>query len=422
MNQLLNHNQTLRLFIENADVHSVESIVDLDSIDIILREFLSIDEMREAGSFFTGQKLATQLVRKFNHPITFDSVVLDPTCGAGNLLIECSRSLGVEKTLSKTLEKWGNILWGFDLHESFIEATKLRLVIEALSRGVKNDCTVEHAMSYFTNIKVKNALDTQKDDLKDITHVVMNPPFTNWELQKKYYWKTGKINAAGIVFDHYLRIVPENCQISAILPEVLRSGSRYKLFRDFCSLKMKGSALVLGRFNSKTNVDVFLLYGKIVTEEKDEKIIWQEDLGKYIPLENRFEVCTGPLVAYRDAENGKEYPFFHSKNTPAWEIVTTISETRKFQGKVISPPFILVKRTSSPSDKYRACATLINLNISVAVENHLIVIKPKNNSLRECRKLMKILRSQETNDFLNKRIRLRHLTVQVIKEIPLIIK
>ena len=55
----------------------------------------------------------------------------------------------------------------------------------------------------------------------------------------------------------------------------------------------------------------------------------------------------------------------------------------------------------------------------VAVENHLIVVKPKNSSLSDCKKLMNILRSENTNNFLNKRIRLRHLTIQMVKDIPI---
>lgn len=418
MYQLSTHNQALRDLIKNTNAGSVESIVDLDSIDIVLRECLSIDEMREAGSFFTGQNLATSVIKKFSRALTFDSVVLDPTCGAGNLLIECSRILGVEDTLSKTLEKWGKVLWGFDIHESFIEATKLRLVIEALSRSVKNDCTVEQAVAYFQNIKVINALSVTKNDLLNVTHVVMNPPFTIWESPNKNYWKKGKINAAGIVFDHYLRILPEGSLIAAVLPDVLRSGTRYDLFRKFCSLNMEAECEVWGRFNSKTDVDVFILFGVISKKDEIKQIQWQEKLEEYTKISDMFDVCIGPLVAYRDLETGLEYPYLHSKNTPKWEIITQITEKRRFKGKVISPPFVLIKRTSSPSDKNRATATLINLKSMVAVENHLIVIKPKSNSLADCKKLMKILSSEHTNAFLNKRIRLRHLTVQVVKEIP----
>lgn len=422
MNQLFFHNQNLRYLIDSTSlesIESIESIVDLDSIDAVLRQCLPLEQMREAGSFFTGQMLATKVINSFDKALTGNSRVLDPTCGAGNLLIECSRKLGVHDTLSETLNEWGEILWGFDIHESFIEATKLRLIVEALNRDVQKDCSIDQAIAYFKNIKVIDALLVTKEDLRSITHVVMNPPFSIWKSPNKNYWKQGKINAAGVVLDHYLRVLPNDCNLVAILPDVLRSGSRYNLFREFCSLKMHATCKVWGRFNSKTNVDIFILSGRITENKNLKNILWQEELGNYEPLSAQFDVCTGPLVAYRDLELGSEYPYFNSKNTIAWEIITEASQTRKFQGKVISPPFVLVKRTSSPSDKYRATATIINLKTMVAVENHLIVIKPKNNSLTECKKLLKILKSSEINNFLNQRIRLRHLTVEVIKSIPL---
>lgn len=107
MNQLSIHNQNLRNLIDNSCLEPINSIVDLDSIDTVLRECLTLDQMREAGSFFTGQMLATKAISSFEKALTLNSRVLDPTCGAGNLLIECSRKLGVRDTLSETLEEWG---------------------------------------------------------------------------------------------------------------------------------------------------------------------------------------------------------------------------------------------------------------------------------------------------------------------------
>jgi hypothetical protein len=52
------------------------------------------------------------------------------------------------------------------------------------------------------------------------------------------------------------------------------------------------------------------------------------------------------------------------------------------------------------------------------IENHMIVVKPKDGKVKTCKMLMKILQCQQTNDFLNNRIRLRHLTVGVVKDIP----
>ncbi len=56
-----------------------------------LRSIFSITELREAGSFFTGDALANEAVSKFVHPITSSSIILDPTCGAGNLLMSIPR-------------------------------------------------------------------------------------------------------------------------------------------------------------------------------------------------------------------------------------------------------------------------------------------------------------------------------------------
>lgn len=418
MKTLSTHNVAMRELLHSSDQEQLKNSVDLDEIDAILRRLLSIDEMREAGSFFTGQALASKAISLLKRPITSSSVILDPTCGAGNLLIEASRRLGVETTLSETLKGWGRVLWGYDIHQHFIEAAKIRIVIEAISRGVEQDCTMEEAFELLSNICVKDALTINAEEIIKVTHVVMNPPFTIWPSPQVNYWKDGKVNAAGILFDKYLRLLPKNCLISVILPDVLRSGSRYKGFRKFVSGSMKANVDIWGRFNSKTDVDVFVLHG--VNQSSTDEIEWHCALNTNSSIADYFEVRTGPLVAYRDLEEGGEYAYFYPKNCPQWEVVKYATERRKFSGKVLQPPFVVIKRTSSPSDRSRASATLINLNEPVAIENHLLVVSPKDGKVTTCKKLMKILQSQQTNDFLNERIRLRHLTVGVIKDIPFV--
>jgi hypothetical protein len=54
----------------------------------------------------------------------------------------------------------------------------------------------------------------------------------------------------------------------------------------------------------------------------------------------------------------------------------------------------------------------------VAVENHLIVFLPKNNKLSECKRLLRVLKSRKTDQWLNNRIRCRHLTVRSLNELP----
>jgi hypothetical protein len=418
MNQSSNNNILKFLFenIEKADIEKMRLISDLDHSDDVLRRCLSIDEMREIGSFFTGQKLSSMAVGGFKGTITFDSVVLDPTCGTGNLLIECSRQLDIKGSLKETLNLWGEVLYGFDLFESFIFATKMRIILEALIRGAKKDCSLNEALNYFSNIKVMDAMSILPEDLKKVTHAIMNPPFSSWPSPVINYWKKGKVNSAGVVFDHYIRTLPENCRISAILPDVLRSGSRYEEWRNYVSSNFKGSATIVGRFNSKTDVDVFLLTGEVI--ESDEHISWFPLTSTYVPISEHYDVCVGPLVAYRDPLEGPEYPYVHPKNATAWQTIRKLSETRRFSGRVIEPPFIVIRRTSSPSDKARASATIIATTGAVAVENHLIVIKPKTSKIRDCKKLLKSLKSERTNQFLNDRIRCRHLTVGIVKKIP----
>ncbi len=54
-----------------------------------------------------------------------------------------------------------------------------------------------------------------------------------------------------------------------------------------------------------------------------------------------------------------------------------------------------------------------------AVENHLIVLRPKDGTIGKCKKLVKFLKGESTNQWFNQRIRCRHLTVSAVKDMPL---
>ncbi|QHB18252.1 N-6 DNA methylase [Mannheimia pernigra] len=382
-----------------------------------IANYLPAELRKKLGAFFTDTQLSEKAIRYFQQAITAESVVLDPNCGIGNLLLESSRQLGVYSHLSDTLKTWGRVLRGFDIQEDFIELTKLRLIMAALIRGVKADCSLEQAMSYFKYIIQQDSLTVSALYLNSVTHLFMNPPFIAIQSPKRDYWRKGKTNSAAVFFDYYLRNVPDKCNVVAILPDVLRSGSRFKHFRDFVSENLRGRCDIIGRFSDTVDVDIFILSGQKCKDKQD--IIWSTQYINSNNLGEQYDVCIGPLVAYRDKIEGNTYPYFHPKNCKTWGVITAVSETREFNGKVIQPPCVLIKRTSSPSDKYRAAATLINLKQPIAVENHLIVVTPKDKSLKGCKRLLKMLARPEVNQFLNEQIRLRHLTVGVIKSIPI---
>lgn len=422
MKKLANHNQAMASFFDSllssSDRSELGNYTDLDKAETFLRNFLSVEEMREIGSFFTGSILAADAIKLYQSGISDDSIILDPTCGTGNLLIEASRNLKINKSLSETLKIWGSRLRGFDLQETFVEASKLRLILEAVSRGAQQDCSLSEALLYFKGITVRNALDVNSDELLDVTHLLMNPPFSSWIQEKSEHWGKGNINAAAIIFDHYIRFLPIGCNLTAILPDVLRSGSRYKKWRSYVSSQVSGQISLYGRFNAKTDVDVFVISG-LIEKFKSAELQWFPIDAGVPNIADNFIVCIGPVVDYRDKHIGTYAPFIHPRNTPPWIIKSEFNDFRNFGGRLIPSPFVVIRRTSSPGDKSRIIAAVVDSVVPVAVENHFIVAIPKDGKLESCQDLLVILRSDRTQIYVDQRIRCRHLTVGTIKTIPI---
>ena len=135
-------------------------------------------------------------------------------------------------------------------------------------------------------------------------------------------------------------------------------------------------------------------------------------------VSNFFEVHVGRVVPHRDPEKGENHPYIHARCVPAWTVMRKFDEHRQHEGKVYQAPFVVIRRTSRPGHPYRATATVIAGQQKVAVENHLIVCEPKDGTLRACKELMRKLQTQAVNEFLNARIRCRHLTVSSVAAIP----
>jgi N-6 DNA Methylase len=384
-----------------------------------LRRLVPLTELRRDGIFLTGSELAQTAVRRLVPTLDARSVILDPTCGAGDLLLACVKALPAMSSLSRTMKAWERQLVGRDLHPELLEAARLRLLLAAMrlfpGARVRRQ-TVEHPL--FPKIRVGCGL--TDSSYEGATHLVMNPPFTAISASDSCSWARGQVNSAAVFLEHALRRSRPGTRIAAILPDVLRSGSRYRKWRRLVEQLAEIEHLEIGdQFNRWTDVHVFLLNLRIPqrTVASASTTTWTCPSRKD-RLEERFAVRIGPVVDYRDPHEGRKHSFIRSRDLPPWGNLCRVSRTRRFSGTLIAPPFIAIRRTSRPGDTHRAVGTLVVGNSLFAVENHVICLVPHHGGEGSCRAALRNLQDPRTTEWLDQRIRCRHLTVRALAELP----
>ena len=303
------------------------------------------------------------------------------------------------------------------MHGEFIKTAKLRFLLYAISGYPNEKVSYNQLEKYFYNIKIQDSLAIDKLNNKH-TCVVVNPPFGYTKAPQNCSWATGKTQLAGFFMEKIINDAPEGQHIVAILPDVLRSGSRYNKWREFvCKNSKYLEVETCGRFDTDTDVDVFILH--IIKSSLPTGLSFNIVNNNTNTTSNYFDICVGSVVPHRDPEKGQTCKYLHAKNTPFNKVVEQIDEKKRYAGKTFKAPFLTIRRTSSPSDNPRCKVSVINSRGKIAVENHLIVLKPKNQSLKICLEFQKILSSHDTTVWLNDQIRCRHLTVSSIKNIPI---
>lgn len=384
-----------------------------------LRRLVPIDDLRASGAFFTGSKLSKIALGNLLNTIDNSSVILDPACGAGDLLIACTNKLPKGRDVERTLALWNTRLIGRDLHSEFIQATKSRLTLAAFRSDKKQTTSSLDTSGLLPNIKQECGLSNDKL-YKLATHIVTNPPFTMVTAPKDCSWAQGTINYAAIFMEKIITCCRTNTHVVAILPDVLRSGSRYKKWRQLVerTAEIKNVRL-FGQFDNSADVDVFILELTTNTHSAQKVNPWELPLdSSRHQVSDFFKLCVGPVVDYRDPHVGNFHPFLKAKDLPHWQTIEKIDSRRKYSKRLINPPFVVIRRTSRPGDKYRAIGTIVSGNRPVAIENHLIVLEPLDGRENTCRSLLENFQNSKTNDWLNKRIRCRHLTISSIAELP----
>lgn len=386
-----------------------------------LRQRVALNDLQERGAFFTGTALRSFAMLPVLNPDQ-DCEVLDPACGAGDLLLSFANHLPTSTGLGQTLAIWGTRLHGRDIEPLFVRAARARLVLAAYHRGVRVEEPGLALSTMFPELRVGDSLAGQ-EVLPEVGYIVLNPPFIGVAAPADCAWGSGTISGAALLLERSLRDAKPDTRIIAILPDVLRSGSRYSDWRRMIETRSLIQRIAIyGSFDQSADVDVFVLdlivRSTVIQAPETEDPRWKLATIAEHTLGDLFEVSTGAVVPHRHEEKGDEFQYLHTRNATPWGTLDVINERRRFCGTVVQPPVVVIRRTSSPSDRQRPVGTVVLGDEPIAVENHLLVLKPKDGGVGLCQQALALLRLTSTRVWLDQRIRTRHLTVSAIREIP----
>lgn len=383
-----------------------------------LRRLVSLEKRRNDGVFFTDSLLAEKVLEVLKPSFNEQSVIYDAACGVCNLLIATANYF--HKHNIKPTNK--NYLFGTDIHSEFVAAANLRLQMNNLLLLSGKTSSMSKQMTGYI-VQKKNGLVSNKF-YKTATHIFINPPFDQEKVDEKLDWATGKVSMAAVFMEKAVLFANPGTTIMAILPDVLRSGTRYQKWRDmlykYCITE---KIELLGQFDEHADVDVYAV--RLVKRQQPAEVITHavtDETGQTVSqktLKDIFDIRVGPVVDYRDDKEGQLRPYIVSRGLKSWSIQKEIVLKRKHTGTSFKGPFVVIKRTSRATDENRAMATIINTTKPVYVDNHLIILIPKKKTLTACQLAIKILKAKKTNDWLNEQIRCRHLTVKIVSNIPI---
>ena len=386
----------------------------------VLRETVPLRIRRKNGAFFSDTGLRATALGRGSGGYDLVGPVLDPAMGAGDLLIEYANQLPANADLECTLKNWGSVLHGRDIEPAFIRLAKARLILLAASKGAEfNSDKISGLENILPGLQVGDGLQFLSQGWSG-KFVFMNPPFTLVRAPDTAQWSSGRISLAATFLATVLERMPAGTSLTAILPDVIRSGSIYDRLRSYVETRLNISRIEpYGRFDPWTDVDVFILSGVIADSgsEMAASRWWRKSSGQKVG--DHFVVSVGNVVPYRDEELEPIHPFLHARAIPLGGVFdTSFAERRGFQNQLLVPPFVAVRRTSRPGDRSRGLGTLIKGTEPALVENHLIILKPLDGSVDLCRRVIDLLASDESKQWLDERIRCRHLTVRALRELP----
>ena len=379
-----------------------------------LRASVELDYLRSVGAFFTGESIASRALALVDDR-ALEGRVVDPACGCGDLLLAAAKRFPMRGTLEQTLREWGERLIGVDTEPEFVVVARERIALLAMIRGARSDGQALDLSALMPGLKVADGRSPEL--LRRSSAVLLNPPYGQVRAPLQCAFTSGRTTAAALWLHDIVESGPRGVEVVAVLPDVLRSGSRYARWRA----AIAAQARVLdvrpeGQFDALTDVDVFLLRLRLSGGSTGG---WPADIADGPALGSICAVSTGPVVDRRDPHTGPEVPYLTTRELPAAGDYR-VQRTRRFGKRLFKPPFVVVRRTSRPVVGAPRLRPVVILGTEdVAVENHLLVLQPDDGGLAACRSLAHALVEPAVSAWLDRRMRCRHVTVAALREIPL---
>lgn len=370
---------------------------------------------RATGIYFSGSTWADLLWN--NLPKGDYQRYVDPACGIGDLLLAAARRLDLCDTHAETVASWATKLSGTDISPIFVQAAWDR--IAALSLERHSDDFSQPGQLRFTIPGAFRACDslTYNWEMRSHDCVLMNPPFHQVDSPAWSRLFKGKVTAAALFLEKALYSAPKGCTVASIVPEVIRSGSRFRKLREAieknCSIVNLKAA---GRFSKEADIDVSIAVFRIGSASKRRTKL--PAFKHEVTLGDLCDIRVGAVVPHRPQFQPTPTRYVDAKGAPVGATIEVL-RTEQYRATAFDPPFVIVRRTSGPSDRKRARGTVIRKPGPVQVENHLIVLLPRRRTLEECQRILKSLSDDRTDTWLNNELRCRHLTVGAVSNIPL---
>ncbi|MFE9302926.1 hypothetical protein [Streptomyces sp. NPDC006856] len=313
----------------------------------------------DAGSFFTTGAVR-ESVERLLPPIGVQPdrrTYWDPTCGAGDLLLAAAQR-PLATTPARTLTDWNRRLRGHDLQEPYVEAARMRLVLALLQRhqhvGSDSPLAPDRVAGAFPLLQLGDGLQELQSrgaSARFRGHILINPPYGMAEAAPSCGWSSGSTSQAATFTAAAAAALRGGGRLTAVLPDVLRSGSRYQAWREeLAGLLTVEQIKPHGMFDVHTDVDVFLLSAVRRHRGHLGEVSWwpQPQAATGRTLKDLFDIRLGPVVDSRDPRTGPRAPYLTARNLPADGEIGLPERVRNYPKRLIAPPFVVMRRTSRP--------------------------------------------------------------------------